>query len=56
MELKYGRPADTALQQIKDRHYMQALEGYTGEIVLVGISYNRDDKEKHHSCVIERIS
>lgn len=55
VELKYGKPAGTALQQIKDRHYMQALEGYTGEILLVGISYNRDDKEKPHSCVIERI-
>ena len=55
VELKYGRPADTALQQIKDRHYTQAIEGYTGEILLVGISYDRDDKEKRHSCVIEKI-
>lgn len=55
IELKYGRSADTALQQIKDRHYTQAIEGYTGEILLVGISYDRDDKEKRHSCVIEKI-
>ena len=55
VELKYGRPASTALRQIKDRHYTQAIEGYTGEILLVGISYDRDDKEKHHSCVIEKI-
>jgi len=56
IELKYGKPADTALRQIKDRHYTQALEGYTGEILLVGINYNREDKEKPHSCVIERLN
>lgn len=54
VELKYGKTAETALQQIKDRHYTQALEGYTGEILLVGISYNKEDKEKPHSCIIER--
>ncbi len=56
VELKYGKPVETALQQIRDRQYTQALEGYTGEILLVGISYNREDKEKPHSCVIERIN
>ncbi|MDE6518287.1 MAG: PD-(D/E)XK nuclease domain-containing protein, partial [Acetatifactor sp.] len=54
VELKYGKTAETALQQIKDRHYTQALEGYTGEILLVGISYDRENKEKPHSCIIER--
>lgn len=56
VELKYGKPAGTALQQIRDRQYTQALSGYTGEILLVGISYNRAEKEKPHSCVIERLS
>ena len=56
VELKYGKPAGTALQQIRDRQYTQALSGYTGEILLVGISYNREEKEKPHSCVIERLS
>lgn len=56
VELKYGKPADTALQQIKGRHYTQALEEYTGEILLVGIGYDREDKDKPHSCVIERLS
>ncbi len=44
-----------AIQQIKDRHYTQALEGYTGEIMAVGINYDRDDANKHHGCVIERV-
>lgn len=55
VEFKYGKSADTALQQIKSRHYTQALEEYTGEILLVGIGYDREDKDKLHSCVIERL-
>ena len=55
VELKYGKTAETALQQIKDRQYTQALEGYSGEILLVGISYSRENRDKAHSCVIERI-
>ncbi|MDE7223217.1 MAG: ATP-binding protein [Acetatifactor sp.] len=55
IELKYSRTADTALQQIKDRRYTQALEGYAGEILLVGINYDKDNKSKPHSCVIEKM-
>lgn len=55
VEIKYGRTAQSALQQIKDRQYVQALERYTGEILLVGVSYDKDSKEKTHSCVIERV-
>ncbi|MDE7416107.1 MAG: ATP-binding protein [Lachnospiraceae bacterium] len=55
IELKYDRTADTAIQQIKDRQYTQALENYIGEILLVGISYNKDNVDKPHSCVIERV-
>jgi len=55
VELKYDKTAQTAIQQIKDRHYTQALEGYTGEILLVGINYDKEKKDKPHSCVIEKI-
>lgn len=55
VELKYDKTANTAIQQIKDRQYTQALEGYCGEILLAGINYSRDNKDKPHSCVIERI-
>lgn len=54
IELKYNKTADTAIRQIKDRQYTQALEGYAGEILLVGISYDRNRPDKPHSCVIER--
>lgn len=55
VELKYDKTADAAIQQIKDRHYTQVLEDYTGEILLVGVNYSRKNKNKPHSCVIERI-
>ncbi|MBQ9006048.1 MAG: PD-(D/E)XK nuclease domain-containing protein, partial [Atopobiaceae bacterium] len=52
LELKYDRSAETALSQIKDKHYPRALEAYRGNLILAGISY--DPKTKEHSCVIER--
>lgn len=55
VELKYDKTADAAIQQIKDRHYTQALEGYAGEILLIGINYNRKDLDKTHRCVIEKV-
>ena len=55
VELKYDKDAQTAIRQIRDRQYPQVLEGYRGEILLVGINYNKEDKNKKHSCVIERL-
>lgn len=52
VELKYDKNAETAIKQIRERHYTQALEGYSGDIMLVGINY--DKEKKAHSCVIER--
>ena len=53
VELKYDRSVSAAIQQIKDRQYTQAFEGYTGEILLVGVNYNKNTPDKPHSCVIE---
>ncbi len=54
IELKYDKSADSAIRQIKDRQYPHALEGYSGEILLVGINYEKGSKKKPHSCVIEK--
>ena len=51
VELKWNKKATTALQQIKDKNYVQAVAGYIGNILLVGISY--DKKSKEHECIIE---
>lgn len=55
VELKYDKSANAAIQQIKDRKYTQALEGYSGEILLVGINYDKNSTDKPHSCVIEKV-
>lgn len=55
IELKYAKTAQTALQQIKDRHYTQSFEDYSGEILLIGINYDKDNKNKPHRCVIESV-
>ncbi|MBQ9274081.1 MAG: AAA family ATPase [Succinivibrio sp.] len=52
IELKYYHSAESALTQIKSQHYPKALEAYRGNLILAGISYDKDTKE--HSCVIER--
>jgi len=54
VELKYDRTAKAALQQIKGRQYTQALEHYAGEILLVGINYDKTKFDKPHSCAIEK--
>ena len=53
LELKYNRSAESAISQIKNRQYPDALCDYVGEVVLVGINY---DKAKGHTCKIDRIS
>ena len=55
MELKYDKSAETAIRQIKDRRYTEVLKGYSGEILLTGVSYDGDNKNKPHSCVIEKM-
>ena len=53
VELKWNETADSAITQIKNRNYPAILNGYGGELVLVGINY--DQKTKDHSCKIDRI-
>ena len=51
VELKWNQSAETAIQQIKEKKYVRALEGYCGEILLVGISY--DKETRNHGGEIE---
>lgn len=54
VELKYNQSADTALQQIKANRYHGALADYSDRILLVGINYDSEGKDKkHHSCTIK---
>lgn len=51
IELKWNKKAQTALQQIKDRKYPDSILNYTGNILLVGINYDKTTKK--HQCLIE---
>ncbi len=53
VELKWDKDADTAINQIKQRNYLQGLEHYHGNMVLVGVNYDKDAKDKVHECIIE---
>jgi RecB family endonuclease NucS len=51
VELKMNQSAESALAQIKERRYVEALTDYEGKVLLVGVNYDRETKE--HTCVIE---
>lgn len=53
IELKWDKSATGTLAQIKEEHYTAALHDYAGDLLLVGINYNRDAKK--HECVIEKV-
>ena len=54
VELKWDDKVQTAIHQIKSRNYPECLKGYSGEVLLVGISYHKNDSEKKHHCVMEK--
>ena len=53
VELKWNKNEQTALNQIKEKKYFEFVRQYTGEILLVGINY--DKKTKKHQCMIEKV-
>ena len=61
LELKVDSSPEEAIQQIRDKDYILCFRGklgenrnYTGKILGVGISYDRETKE--HQCKIEILS
>ena len=53
IELKWDKKASGAIAQIKNRQYVDAVKEYKGNLLLVGINY--DKKTKEHTCVIEKL-
>lgn len=53
LELKYNQSADTAITQIHDKRYAGILKDFAGDVVLVGINY--DKATKKHECRIEKV-
>ena len=51
--VEHNKTTGAAIEQIKQKNYADKLEGYSGEILLVGVNY---DDEKGHTCKIEKIN
>ena len=51
VELKYGDTTGTAIDQIHQRQYNAKVSEYSGDMLLVAISYDKQTKE--HKCQIE---
>ena len=51
IELKYDQSVESAIAQIKEKRYPDSLKDYQGNMLLVGINYNKENKK--HSCRIE---
>ncbi|MCR5204838.1 MAG: PD-(D/E)XK nuclease domain-containing protein [Lachnospiraceae bacterium] len=54
VELKWNKSKEGAIRQIKENRYHNVLKNYGGNVILVGINY--DMENKIHSCKIEKIN
>jgi hypothetical protein len=52
VELKWNQSAEGAIAQIRSKNYGESLKDYAGEVLLVGINYDKESKE--HQCIIEK--
>ncbi len=53
LELKWDKTAEGAISQIKNKKYIFTLKEYKGNILLIGINY--DKKSRKHQCRIEKM-
>ncbi len=53
IELKAGKSPDEAISQIKRKRYWEAWDGYRGDVLLVGINYEKETLK--HSSKVEWI-
>ena len=54
VELKWDKPVEAAMGQMRDRDYPQVLRGLGVPVLLVAITYDAQTKE--HSCRIEKMA
>ena len=52
IELKWNKDEKTALDQIKEKNYVESVEKFAESILLVGINY--DENTHEHTCGIEK--
>lgn len=53
VELKWNESAESAIAQIHKKQYVNCLRDYTGDVILVGLNY--DKESKGHICRMEKI-
>ena len=51
LELKWNKAVEGAISQIKSKRYVSALEGYKGNILLVGINYEKKSRKKNRNLI-----
>ena len=61
VELKWNKPTRKAITQILEKNYFDKLKAFslTGEILLVGVTYNANSRGKNskaHNCEIKKIN
>lgn len=54
IELKAGGTPEEAIKQIRSRNYASSIEELGNDILMVAITYDKDDKTKPHHCMIGR--
>lgn len=56
IELKWNKTAKGSNEQVQKRRYPDALKDFGGDILLVGIGYDRQAPpgKRKHTCIIER--
>ena len=56
IELKWNQSASTAIEQIRMKKYPEVLQDYGGDILLVGINYDKEVPagQRKYTCTIER--
>ena len=52
IELKHCKTSETLIDNIKEKKYPDSIEKYTGDIILVGLTFD----DRRYSCEIEKIS
>lgn len=52
VELKWDKSVQGAINQIEEKKYIGILNEYAGNLLLVGINYNK--KSKKHECIIKK--
>ena len=57
IEMKWDKSAKGAIAQIKDKQYPKAIKDYGGEVLLVGINYDKHAPagKRKHECIIEKM-